>query len=61
MFFCLVVESTNGLAGAGQSTPDRADEARAYLPAGQQAHDREQDHAACFREAPTRGARHRQR
>ncbi len=46
------LESTNGLAGTGQSTPYRADETRAFLPAVQQAHDREQDYAACIREAP---------
>ena len=54
-------ESANGLAGSGPSTPYRADEAGSHLPSGQQTYHREQNHAACIREAPTRGTCHSQR
>jgi len=52
-------EPANGSAGAGSCSSDRADQARAYIPARQQAHHREQDPTACVREAAARSISHR--
>ncbi len=52
-------EPANGSAGPRPRTSDRADQARAHLPARQQAHDREQDPAARIGEASARGVGHR--